>query len=168
MEEKDFEDWQSDEEISFQGLLDSSKTFSSVESMIEDYTNTFQLNLSTFITPEEFDNIKLVNFIRSWEEGRKGVSLALDDIRQLEELLSSKEHLVGERYLSPVLEDDPLLFLINDFASAHLGYEMEEGEGDESRDVRRLLKADEDDERKLTDGKDDEEEEEEEDDLQKS
>jgi hypothetical protein len=120
-DDEDYEGWESDDEVLFTGLF-SSDSFSSVEKMCAHHLEHFNIDIPAILSSMEEHNIMLVNFIRSVV-----VSGALDTagIAILQQKIADKVHL-DEKYMKPVLEDDQLLFLINDYMYSQENFTEEE------------------------------------------
>ena len=92
------DDWVSDEEVCFKGLL-SDEQFSSVASMVDHHLEQFGIDFRIFLSQEEESNIMMVNFVRS--VARNGL-----DSDSLQSLVSGLERgsYLSEEFMRPVLQ----------------------------------------------------------------
>merc|ERR1719487_989318 len=113
-DEEDFGDWEEDEQCDVQGLL-SKQSYASVSDLLQSEKTKFNFDLPQIINDmgglDEIGMIMLVNFIR------KRVSNATVDASFVADLTSSilsTAFLSSEEYMKPVLDNDPLLFLLGE------------------------------------------------------
>ncbi|KAF2096637.1 protein arginine N-methyltransferas-like protein 3 [Rhizodiscina lignyota] len=109
-EDKDWEDAENDEErLTFVSFLDDA-TFSDLPSMLRHCKERYQFDFVTIVHQLGLDfleNVKLVNYIRN--EVKSG-NKAFD--------VNSKDVFSDDKYLQPVLEDDAVLFSLDDLPIA--------------------------------------------------
>jgi protein arginine N-methyltransferase 3 len=112
--EGDWQDLESDNEsITIVSLFDA-KTFTSTNDMLEHCKEQHDFDLIALIKRLQLDfhgSIKLVNFIRS--NVKAGQAVVAKDI--------SAEDFVDEKYLKPVLENDALLFSLDEILEEQEG-----------------------------------------------
>lgn len=114
--DKEFNDWVEDEEdkddMGVFGFFSRTR-FPSIPEMIEFEKKTFQFDLQEVVSSNcsnSYEFIKLVNFIRSYLQENPSVQTSDSLLHNI----SSKAFL-DERFLKPVLEDDSLLFLYEEY-----------------------------------------------------
>lgn len=117
-EDQEFNEWVEEDEdvILVFSFFEKNKTFSSIESLMEDHKVHFNFDLKQIvkdICSDVMDYIKLINFIRS---RAKELSTA-DDVSSIANDIYSKQFLKNDQYMIPVLQDDPLLCLYEDIFS---------------------------------------------------
>lgn len=118
----DFHDWQAEdgeEDETFVLSLFCSTKLPSIAELIEHDKTNFKFDLTVFVKDfctDDFSYIKLVNFIRFLVQREQQLEeRSISEIVDLvEEELTKGEFLVGETYLKPVFENDPLLFLFDE------------------------------------------------------
>lgn len=111
-----FDDWIEDDEeiVRIKSLFDS-HYLNSVKALLEYDSKTYQFNLQEIvyeICHDEIDFIKLINFLRKTIQTNQTINNA-----ELTQLVLNKQFLQDDTNMIPVLEDDPLLFLFEEYFS---------------------------------------------------
>jgi cobalamin biosynthesis protein CobT len=113
---KDFNGWvEDDDTISVNGLLED-KLFDSVSSLVEYEKSQWNFDMD-LIVPQLCDDvgsfIKMINFIRTFISSHSEITDSV--VNQLKEKLYRKHFLSEELYMIPVLPNDPLLYMFEDY-----------------------------------------------------
>lgn len=109
--DEDLDDWESEDDVSFRGIF-TGDVFSSVEQCFTHHKTHFGVDLVQLLSKREEENIMLVNYLRKATSKRDAWDV--DSIGCLIQAIAASDH-INEDNLRPVLADDQLLFLINDY-----------------------------------------------------
>ena len=120
-DEKNFDDWEDDdgdEEQVVKSLFDDT-IFATVSQLLDHHKQNYNFDLkmvSSMLDHDDIAIIMLVNFIRSRIKESKDSNTDVDQnlINHITAEIESKEFLTVEKYMIPVLQNDPLLFTLRD------------------------------------------------------
>lgn len=108
--ERDLEDWVEDDEIVVKSLFNED-TLKSVEELILHDKEIFGFDLREQVKAhctDELSIIRLINFVRSETAAAPAVDSNFIDSLVIK--IGTKEFASDDKYMVPVIEDDPLLF----------------------------------------------------------
>jgi hypothetical protein len=132
-EKVDLDDWEEDDEAIQVKSLFCGNISTSLESMVEYDKQTFGFDLRETVLRlgiDEMAMIMLVNYIRKTVADAGAAPLDAAFFATLnEEINNTKAFMNTELYMKPVLEEDPLLFMLPEFVGL-ADYEDEEEEVD--------------------------------------
>ena len=135
--ENDFGDWESDDDaaVEVRSLFDGSRVFPSVAALMEHDLSVWGFSLADAarqVGMGDLSTIMLVNFVRRRVAEHQSSSAAGVDaafVERLKEEIATREFLEREEFMIPVLQDDPLLYLLQDALGMADDYSDEEKEG---------------------------------------
>lgn len=116
-EDKNFDEWVEDDDAEPVKSLFSAKSLPSIQALIEHDKEIHGFDLQQVVgqyCTDDISFIKLINFIRSTVVAMSSADVP-SIIAKVEEGLTQRLVLEEDVYMRPVLSDDPLLYLYEDF-----------------------------------------------------
>jgi hypothetical protein len=116
-EDKNFDEWVEDDDSEPVKSLFSEQQLPSIQALIEHDRERFGFDLQQVVSShctDDISYIKLINFLRTTVQAMSNADTTAI-IAKLDEEISKHTFLEGDVYMRPVLPEDPLLYLYEDF-----------------------------------------------------